>query len=266
MVCAMRFAFLAFVLQGALAGSAFAQAEEPPPGGVSPDDDARARRLFLVGDGLYAQGRYEEAIATFEEAYALSPRPLLLFNLANAQERAGRWADARDSLARYLPDAPEGERAAIAQRIESLDRRLERVARLRDDPEASDEATPEPDAPAPEDDGPDALGLGLTVTAGAVLATGAVLGGLALGARADVRSACQDGLDGGRVCPESVATDADRDRALSLGADVLLGVGAVALGVGLYFLLRSESDDDDTVAPAAAASPEGGWVGVRGRF
>ena len=167
---------------------------------------------------------------------------------------------------RYLPDAPEQDRAAVAQRIESLDRRLERVARLRSDTEPPAQRDEPPADEAPEGPGPSGLGLGLTVAGGALLTTGAVLGGLALSARGDVRSSCQTSAEGARVCAASAEADAARDRGLSLGADVLIGAGAVALGVGLYFLLRREADDAETVTAAAAASREGGWVGVRGRF
>ena len=60
---------------------------EPEPPGVSSDDDEKARLLFKEGDGHYAAGRYEKAIELFEQAYELSKRPDLLFNLANAYER-----------------------------------------------------------------------------------------------------------------------------------------------------------------------------------
>ncbi|MEM1416369.1 MAG: tetratricopeptide repeat protein, partial [Myxococcota bacterium] len=246
--------------------------EEPPPG-VSPEDDARARELFIVGDELYAQGRYDEAIAAFEEAYELSPRPLLLFNLANAQERAGRWEAARASLERYLPDAPARERGAVEMRITSLERRIERLERLRDEGDAPDpevvapaEPEPEPD-PEPAERRRSAPGLALTLAGGAVLATGAVLGGLALGARGNVDDACQDVEGAGRLCPSSVRSDADRDRAFSISADVLMGAGAATLAVGLYLLLRKDDDaDDDPVTPAASAGREGAWLGLRGRF
>ncbi len=60
--------------------------------------DARARELYLQGDREYQAGRYEQAVAAFQEAYRLSGRPLLLFNLANAYERLGRYAEALEAL------------------------------------------------------------------------------------------------------------------------------------------------------------------------
>ena len=54
-------------------------------------------------------GQYREALAEFEQAYQLSPHPLLLFNIAQAQRLAG---DRERALATYqafleaVPDAP----------------------------------------------------------------------------------------------------------------------------------------------------------------
>ena len=113
----MRVLAVLFLL---VASPAFAQ-----PGAT----DERARELYLLGDDLYSQGRYEEALAAFEEAYRLSERPLLLFNIANAQERSGQWQGAIESLEGYLPHADEAERAAqtTSERIEEANALLARA-------------------------------------------------------------------------------------------------------------------------------------------
>ena len=79
----------------------------------SGDSDARARHLYRNGELLYAEGLYSDAIAAWESAYDLSDRPLLLYNMANAQERLGRWEDALQSLNRYRAFAPLEERDVL---------------------------------------------------------------------------------------------------------------------------------------------------------
>ena len=159
-------------------------------------DERRARELFQLGDESYANGRYDAAIAAFEEAYRLSERPLLLFNLANAQERAGYLRDAIASQESYLPHARRSERAEVESRLAALRERVaeeERAAeeaRRAEEARAAAEAAAEaersqiPAEPLPAPSGPDltlpALVLG---GAGALLVGAGVTGGLALAAR-----------------------------------------------------------------------------------
>src|SRR5256885_13137746 len=53
------------------------------------DRQLKARELFRDGSLLYEQAHYDEAIARFEEAYRLSSRPALLFNIAQAYRLKG---------------------------------------------------------------------------------------------------------------------------------------------------------------------------------
>ena len=108
---------------------------------VSRSDDQRARDLYLQGDRRYAEGDYEGAIAAFQSAYALSRRPLLLFNLANAFERAGYPDEAVEALRQYLPHAQRAEHDSIEKRMQNL--------RARATGPAESESVPEPD-PVPD--------------------------------------------------------------------------------------------------------------------
>ncbi len=243
---------LAIALLGCLVPVAGAQNEAD---GALSEQDRHARELFLLGDDLYAQGRYEEALAAFEEAYELSQRPLLLFNIANAQERSGRWEEAMASLRAYLPHADEAERARIESRIASLERR---VARLRAE---------EPPAPAPEEPSRDRAAPVLLAASGALLAGGVVLAILARGARKDIADACGS-VDGRRLCSAEASSSLARDRRASWGADALFVASAAALGVGLYLWLRprSEGEEEGAVEASVSAGPTGGEVVLRGRF
>lgn len=106
-----------------------AAAETPapssPPPEVSAEDDEKARVLYLNGQRMYEEGRYEDAILAFQSAYDLSPRPLLLYNLANAHERLGQLPEAIDALNRYRIYADPQEQDILLARVQTLERRLE---------------------------------------------------------------------------------------------------------------------------------------------
>ncbi len=228
------------------------QAEAEPPAELSPQD-ARARDLFREGDELYSQGRYEEALANFEEAYELSQRPLLLYNIANAQERAGDWDEAVVTLERYLPHAYEAERGRIETRIESLKRR---VARLREMREREAQGL----RPQPRELGGPLL---MSATA-ALLGGGIALSILAKGARDDLDSDCEN-VDGRQICMAGVRDSADRDLRMSVGADVLFIAAAGTFALGLWQLLKKD-EDDELLEIEAGASPTAGMVRIRGQF
>jgi tetratricopeptide (TPR) repeat protein len=233
--------------------------------------DERARELYLLGDDLYSQGRYEEALAAFEEAYRLSERPLLLFNIANAQERSGQWQGAIESLERYLPHADEAERSRIESRIESLRRRVERLEAMQQVPDAGEAPDDTPPAETPEEPSRSIAGPLVLATGGALLAGGVVSAILAKGARDSLEADCTV-TDGRRLCPDSSAADRDRDLRASVFADVLFVASAAALGVGLWLLLRDDDDDDDEAAPepsvdvSAAVGRDAAALVLRGRF
>ena len=90
-----------------------------------PDVTAQAKQVFSEGQRLYTQGRYQQALSRFEEAYALKPLPLLRYNIARCHERLNAPAAAlrayRDFL-RLSPKAPERE--AISQTMVGLQKQL----------------------------------------------------------------------------------------------------------------------------------------------
>ena len=86
--------------------------------------DERGRQLYLAGVTLYEEGQYAEAIVAWEEAYALSERALLFFNIANAHEKMENWRDALFALYRYRPTMAEDERDELEARIAMLEQQL----------------------------------------------------------------------------------------------------------------------------------------------
>jgi hypothetical protein len=90
----------------------------------APSADEQAHVLFLNGQRLYDEGRYEEAVQAFQTAYDLSKRPLMLFNMANAYERLGQLEQAIDTLNHYRVYADPSEQDVLLARVQTIERRL----------------------------------------------------------------------------------------------------------------------------------------------
>lgn len=59
-----------------------------------------------VGERLFAEGRYEQAVAEFRKAYELEARPEFLLQIGRSYERIGHSDKARYFFQRYLSTAP----------------------------------------------------------------------------------------------------------------------------------------------------------------
>ncbi|MEO0602867.1 MAG: tetratricopeptide repeat protein [Myxococcota bacterium] len=250
----------------------------PCAAGAEPDPaaDARARELFLEGDAHYAAGRYEEAEKRFLEAYELSGRPVLLFNLANVYERLSDYEAAADCLRRYL-DGPEvHDIVSVQERL----RRLELAAEQAEAPEAPREPSRQErraQARAERADRPPrdplpawptwALG-GATAAAGITTVT---LGALTLQTRSDVRSRCPEGSDGVSVCAESAQPFLEREQNRARATDIALGttaaLGAATLTYVLIRGLRGEGREAPlTLVPVVGRDGAGLSLVVAGRM
>lgn len=89
-------------------------------------DDPRARAFFDVGAEAYGKGQYLLAIDAFQEAYALTERPGLLFSIAQAYQRQFRvsgderhLAQAIEHYRRYLARVGNGGRAKEASQAQT---------------------------------------------------------------------------------------------------------------------------------------------------
>lgn len=102
-------------------GLAAAQSGEVPP--IAQAEETDPKRLYTAGKLAYAAGEFNEAIAFFERAYALSDAPGLLFNLAQAHRLAGEshCAQARALYRSYLSAVPAADnRREVEERIAEL--------------------------------------------------------------------------------------------------------------------------------------------------
>ncbi|MCC6996335.1 MAG: hypothetical protein IT370_17120 [Deltaproteobacteria bacterium] len=119
--------------------------------GVARADDAaakatEARRLYDEGQKLYNLGEFPRAIEQFKQAYQLSARPGLLFNIAQAHRLNGNFKQALffyESFLRGQPDAKN--RAEVDRRILEM---REAVARADAQQPPAPSPTPSP-TPSP---------------------------------------------------------------------------------------------------------------------
>jgi hypothetical protein len=94
---------LCFALGLLMAASAFAD-----DGGVPPNDSdvELAKAHFNTGQIDYDKGRFADAAHEFEEAYRLSGRSLLLYNVGKSYDGASDFARALSAYRRFVEAAP----------------------------------------------------------------------------------------------------------------------------------------------------------------
>jgi tetratricopeptide (TPR) repeat protein len=95
----------------------------------SQGERAEAAENFDRGAKAFARGDFRRAAEAFEAAYRLGPRPDVLWNAAQAWQRAGEAARAATLYARYLREAPPAapDRGAATAQLAALSPRLARV-------------------------------------------------------------------------------------------------------------------------------------------
>ena len=102
---------LALAIALAVVASATAIADAQP----TPAQIEKAKKAFGEGKTLFEKGDFPEAVAKFKESYNLSKNPVLLYNIALANESAGQDDIALFYYRKFLTDAP----AEAAQRPRS---------------------------------------------------------------------------------------------------------------------------------------------------
>ena len=127
--------------------------EVPPPQQQERDQnlDQAARLTFQSAREAFSQGDYETALARFTQAYDLSGRSALLYNIAVTLDRLRRDAEALAKFREYLEVAPNApDRAEVEARIRVLEQSVQNSEPEPDpDPEPEPEPDPDPE-PTPE--------------------------------------------------------------------------------------------------------------------
>jgi tetratricopeptide (TPR) repeat protein len=260
MIRALLFAFILF------ASPAFAQAE-----GEQADEQARV--LYQNGTNLFDEGRYADAIAAWEMAYVLSPRPLLLVNMASAFERLGDNVAALDKLYRYKAFAPPSERSTIERRIRSLEARMDEDRAIEEAQPVAQPVAPRASVtkpkPAPEPFRPSAeprrvwtVGTGPVVLyslAGAGAVAGVVFAFRADSARMEAAELCSS--DDAVFCRSSASEALMVDQTSSLIADGSFGFAGLAVVTGTVWMFASNGRQT-----AVRVGPVGRGIGLQGVF
>lgn len=222
--------------------------------------DEEARTLFGLGDTAYQQGRYRAALEYFQQAYDLSHRPQLLFNIGQAADRLRDDARALAAFEAFLAEVPDSpQRSATEARVEILRNAV--AARTAAPVQA--ETTPEPE-PAPEpapsretqSEGSSVPGLVITSAGGALLVVGAIFVGLG----AKDASTVEGARDGSSF--SSVEDEYDRSGTRITVGSILAGVGLAATTTGIILAVRGGRDDEPSVA--VRVHPNG--LSIGGRF
>ena len=265
---------------------AFASAQE--------DDDARARRHFASGESYYEEGAYEDAVREFTQAYRLSHRPALLFNLYTAEERFGRLSDAATHLEQYLREMPPDleNRGLLESRLVNLRARITAEAAQTTQSTQTTQATQatqttqatqatqgtqttqttesgptsEPtqtgSQPGPASSGGGDLMLGGGIAlgiGGAGFVTFAVAGVMALSERGDLRAYC---MQPGTTCNAASLSELNLRNTV---ADIGLGLGIAGATAGIIMLAvgatSGPSEQQVAVTPVVSSTYAGVLVG-----
>lgn len=236
-------------------------ASAQPAHAVSDHDAKRAKDLFKQSEKSYREGRVEEAVGFLKEAYALDPRPVILYNLARAYEALGNVKDAIDAYKRYLDADPKApDRGGLEQRIGSLERQQrekEELERKRATPLPATSASAQPTAPPPPP--PKRASPVPWVVAGLGLA--GVGAGLALGATAKSKHDAASAENGGLAASELQSSA----NSLALGANIALIAGGVIAGAGVVWGIVDLSQSGPSRPKVQARLAPGGVV-VKGSF
>lgn len=159
---------------------------------VTPADKTRAADLFEKSAEAYRRGDFKQAIELLDEAYAIDPQPVLVYNRARAAEGLGNMDDAIAGYEKFLAEDPNAvDRGAIEQRLATLRRQRDERAALEKARLEKHESQPAEAPPQttvivrPQPARPSLLPL-IMAGAGVVgLGLGGALGGLAVSKRDD---------------------------------------------------------------------------------
>jgi hypothetical protein len=92
-----------FIVLGCLCAPAFAA-----------DTEAEAKAHWASGQSLAASGQYIEALAQFSAGYALSKKPLFLFNIAECARQAGDRQQAIQNYEQFIAESPPSKLTRLA--------------------------------------------------------------------------------------------------------------------------------------------------------
>lgn len=118
---------------------------------AEPERDKEARSQFEQGRKAFDEGDYRAAWGYFHQAYRLSGRAQLLYNIGQTADRLGRDSDALTSFKLYLEKLPNAENSRdVENRIRALEQRVEEASRVPVAPSSAPVATAVTEVSAPQ--------------------------------------------------------------------------------------------------------------------
>lgn len=235
------------------------------------DDDERAKAHFLAGQSYYEQASYADALREFNEAYRISKRPALLYNIARCDEALEQFGDAVKMLEAYLEQDPQTtDRTAVETRIANL---KEREAARQKAQQAAEAAKPPPSAqpqPAPPPTPTHRKRLATWIVGGIGVAALAAALGTGVASQLDyndLSSKCT-----GNACDPATVSNAQNKinsgKKLAVATDVLwpIGAAAVAAGVVLFFVEGRHGHKEHASIVIPLVGPSSGGLAVARDF
>jgi tetratricopeptide (TPR) repeat protein len=303
---AMRLRY-AFGLLGLVLGLAQVPATtraQAAPSAATMEEQARAH--FRLGRAHYDNGNFAQAGAEFEEAYRISQRAALLYNIYLAYRDANDTRKAADALRKYLQLEKDIEnRGQLESRLAALDHALASEAQQPVAATPAQAVTPAPAVtpaqpltpalapeaapPTPEQSAPDAaiaqsspraskfpvVPVILMGAGGAMMATSIVTGLMAVSKHSewdDARKTCLRDDDCTSFGPERVSELNDvksSGQTLATVTDILLFGGLAVAGTGVVLLLLDSGDSGESQSSASAGLacvPGACQAGLRASF
>jgi tetratricopeptide (TPR) repeat protein len=225
------------------------------PGTASADALEQAAQAYKDGVAAFKAEEFPTALGLFERAYKLDPSPILIYNLARTHEEMGHASEAIDHFELYLTRVPgAADRADVERRVRVMKKILEQV---------KPEPEPEPVEPSPPPTRAPASPPLSSLRPYAYSAFGLSAAALGAGVFYWVQlGAAESDHDSAATGDAKVRTAGEADDA-ALGLNIAFSVAgaAAAAGAVLWFM-----EPDMQVAPSVAAGPDGGFVGLTGRF
>jgi len=242
---------------------------EPPAEAEKPKevDLEQAKAKYEEGKGHYQAEKYEEALAAFTEAYNLSNKPDLLFNLGVCSEKLGQNKKAIAYYELYLEENPDAtDRDDVTKRLEALEASQEApppAAPVIEEPATAPPPTAEDDEIVIEEDEettifwPGAvIGLG-----GLVLATGALTAIMAYNRYGDLEDSCS---------PDCSDAKVSKVKKAALAADIQFAVGGAVVAAGVIWWITSDDGEAEVQVAGVGATPlvlpGGGGLMLEGEF
>lgn len=258
----LRHCLLILALGLAFAGTASAQEE-------SVEDKARAH--FRLGRAHYDNGNFAEAAVEFEEAYNVSQRAALLYNIYLAYRDANNTEKAAWSLKLYLEKEENIEnRAQLQARLRALEEANAAAAAAAaaapaaaaqpEQPVEELTATPAPDgaveATEPPEKKSNLVPFILMGTGGAMVITGIATGIMASGKKSDAEDLCPGLTNCKEETKQEIQSLSDSQGTLALVSDIMMFGGIAVAGTGaVLWVLNLMSDGGSEEHATVAYKP-----------